>query len=101
MVIISDEFIKEKGLSEKQFKIELAVMMYEKQMMNLTQAAELAGISDLEMQHELGNKNIPIRWEEEFSRKKGIRKAGQLKGFVTYMAEDFDAPLEDFKDYMS
>ena len=25
---------------------------------------------------------------------------GDLKGFVTYMAEDFDEPLEDFKDYM-
>lgn len=29
------------------------------------------------------------------SRKPGIRK-----GFIRYMAEDFDAPLEDFKDYM-
>ena len=28
------------------------------------------------------------------------RKAGALKGFVTYMAEDFDAPLEDMKPYM-
>ena len=25
---------------------------------------------------------------------------GDLKGFVKYIAEDFDAPLEDFKDYM-
>lgn len=100
MVTISDEFIKEKGMSETQFKIELAVMMYEKKMMNLSQAAELAGVSDLEIQQEIGVKNIPIRWEEEFSRKKGMRKAGGLKGFVKYMADDFDAPLEDFKDYM-
>ena len=28
------------------------------------------------------------------------RKAGALKGFVSYMAEDFDAPLEDMKPYM-
>ena len=28
------------------------------------------------------------------------REFGSLKGFVTYMADDFDAPLEDFKDYM-
>jgi hypothetical protein len=28
------------------------------------------------------------------------RKAGALKGFITYMAEDFDAPLEDLKEYM-
>ncbi|MFZ4633271.1 MAG: DUF2281 domain-containing protein [Saprospiraceae bacterium] len=28
------------------------------------------------------------------------RMAGSLKGFLIYMAEDFNAPLEDFKDYM-
>ncbi len=28
------------------------------------------------------------------------REFGALKGFVTYMADDFDAPLEEFKDYM-
>jgi hypothetical protein len=28
------------------------------------------------------------------------REFGSLKGFLIYMADDFDAPLEDFKDYM-
>ena len=28
------------------------------------------------------------------------RKAGTMKGLVAYMADDFDAPLDDFKDYM-
>ncbi len=28
------------------------------------------------------------------------RTAGGLKGFVTYMSEDFDAPLEDMEPYM-
>ncbi|KAA9346737.1 DUF2281 domain-containing protein [Larkinella humicola] len=28
------------------------------------------------------------------------RKFGTMKGLVTYMADDFDAPLDDFKDYM-
>ena len=32
--------------------------------------------------------------------KKKPRKAGSLKGFLLYMADDFDAPLEDFKEYM-
>ncbi|HEY4194056.1 MAG TPA: DUF2281 domain-containing protein [Mucilaginibacter sp.] len=27
-------------------------------------------------------------------------KFGDLKGFVKYIADDFDEPLEDFKDYM-
>ena len=28
------------------------------------------------------------------------RQFGCMKGLVIYMADDFDAPLEDFKDYM-
>jgi prevent-host-death family protein len=29
-----------------------------------------------------------------------LRQPGTLRGSVLYMAPDFDAPLEDFKDYM-
>jgi antitoxin (DNA-binding transcriptional repressor) of toxin-antitoxin stability system len=28
------------------------------------------------------------------------RKLGTMKGTVRYMAPDFDAPIEDFKEYM-
>ncbi len=28
------------------------------------------------------------------------RKFGAMKGLVTYMSDDFDEPLDDFKDYM-
>jgi prevent-host-death family protein len=31
---------------------------------------------------------------------RSVRKLGTLKGTVLYMAPDFDAPLEDFKEYM-
>ena len=29
-----------------------------------------------------------------------VRRAGTLKGTVKYMAPDFDAPLDDFQEYM-
>ncbi len=29
-----------------------------------------------------------------------LRPIGTLKGLVVQMADDFDAPMEDFKDYM-
>ncbi len=32
--------------------------------------------------------------------KRPPRKLGTLQGTVTYMAPDFDAPLEDFREYM-
>lgn len=28
------------------------------------------------------------------------REFGRLKGLITYIAEDFDAPLDDFREYM-
>jgi prevent-host-death family protein len=31
---------------------------------------------------------------------RGRREPGSAKGLILYMAEDFDAPLDDFKEYM-
>jgi hypothetical protein len=28
------------------------------------------------------------------------RGYGSMKGLITYISDDFDKPLEDFKDYM-
>ena len=33
-------------------------------------------------------------------RQHAPRRSGTLRGTVQYMAPDFDAPLEDFKEYM-
>ncbi len=41
-----------------------------------------------------------IRVEKVNKPKKKDRKFGSMKGLVVHIADDFDAPLEDFKDYM-
>jgi hypothetical protein len=41
---------------------------------------------------------IKVKKNEEPKRKP--RKFGSMKGLVVHIADDFDAPLEDFKDYM-
>jgi hypothetical protein len=38
--------------------------------------------------------------EEQNSHEQIVRRPGTLKGTVKYMAPDFDAPLEDFREYM-
>lgn len=38
--------------------------------------------------------------EDTLPLKSGPRQFGTLKGLVTYIADDFDAPLDDFKAYM-
>jgi antitoxin (DNA-binding transcriptional repressor) of toxin-antitoxin stability system len=42
---------------------------------------------------------LPIAKIVGISKKKKQREFGSAKGLIK-MADDFDAPLEDFKDYM-
>lgn len=48
---------------------------------------------------DLANLNLIKLQKAEKSERKP-RKFGSMKGLVKHIAEDFDAPLEDFKDYM-
>ena len=42
-----------------------------------------------------------LEQEEDLSTPKmSRRRAGTLRGTVKYMAPDFDAPLDDFREYM-
>jgi hypothetical protein len=41
-----------------------------------------------------------IKLENMKKSKKKDRMFGSMKGLVVHIADDFDAPLEDFKDYM-
>ncbi len=48
---------------------------------------------------DLVNLNL-IKLQKIEKPKKKNRKFGSMKGLVVHIADDFDAPLEDFKDYM-
>ena len=41
-----------------------------------------------------------IKIEKPDKPPKKARQFGSMKGLVIHMADDFDAPLDDFKDYM-
>ena len=41
-----------------------------------------------------------IKLQKNEKSEKGKREFGSMKGLVKHIADDFDAPLEDFKDYM-
>ena len=41
-----------------------------------------------------------IKIEKVAKKKKRDRKFGSMKGLVIHMADDFNAPMEDFKEYM-
>ncbi|MGI8494791.1 MAG: DUF2281 domain-containing protein [Pyrinomonadaceae bacterium] len=48
---------------------------------------------------DLANLNL-IKFEKAEKPQRKPRKFGSMKGLVKHIAEDFDAPLEDFKEYM-
>jgi len=48
---------------------------------------------------DLANLNL-IKLQEVKKPKKKERKFGSMKGLVKHISHDFDAPLEDFKNYM-
>ena len=44
--------------------------------------------------------NIPVVRLEVLPAARSLRKIGNAKGLILSMADDFDEPLNDFKDYM-
>lgn len=48
----------------------------------------------------IANRDKPLVRLEAVCVKKSKRKLGSGKGLVTYIAPDFDEPLEDFVEYM-
>ena len=53
------------------------------------------------MLHELeSEKLIELELRSENGVVKKPLQRGSMKGLVVYMADDFDAPLDDFEEYM-
>lgn len=48
---------------------------------------------------DLANLNL-IKFQKVEKPKRKVRKFGSMKNLVVEIADDFDAPLEDFKEYM-
>lgn len=48
---------------------------------------------------DLASMNL-IKFQKADKPKRKPRKFGSMKGLVKHIADDFDAPLEDFEDYM-
>ena len=64
-LVISDEEIKRSGLSEQQFKLEIALHLYAMNVFTLGQAAAFCNISHAEMMENIGSKKIPMHYTLE------------------------------------
>ena len=61
-VIITDEDIKRSGLSEIQFRLEIAMHLYQINVFTLGQAAFFCNISQAAMMEQLGSRKIPVHY---------------------------------------
>ncbi len=62
-VVISDEILTASRLSATELKIEIAVMLFQKEKLSLGQASRLAGLSYLEFQQLLASRNISVHYD--------------------------------------
>ena len=63
---IPDGFLDKKELDEKRLKTELACAFFAQRKIDLWPAAQLAGLTRVEMENELADRNIPIYYVDDY-----------------------------------
>jgi predicted HTH domain antitoxin len=61
-VTVSDEILQTARLSEAELRVEIAVTLFQQDRLTLGQAAEFAGVRQLDMQRTLASRRIPIHY---------------------------------------
>jgi predicted HTH domain antitoxin len=64
MLLIDDTYVNASGLSEKELKLEIAVMLFEKEKLSLRKAAALAEMHWLDFMKELDKRQIALHYDE-------------------------------------
>ncbi|HFA47593.1 MAG TPA: UPF0175 family protein [Bacteroidetes bacterium] len=62
VVYIPDNYLEETSLTEPQVKLELAVWLFQRELLTMAQAARIAGLHRIQMQRELAHRKIPIHY---------------------------------------
>jgi len=62
-LVISDDLVRASHLSEEEIKMELAVLLFQKNKLTLGQASKLANMGQFEFQHILASRKIPAHYD--------------------------------------
>jgi len=78
-VVIHNEILQTARMTEKELLQEIALMLFEKEKLTLGQASKLAEMNQLQFQHLLASRSIPIHYgieefEQDLKTLEGIRK---------------------------
>ncbi len=64
MLIIEDSVLQAAGLSEKEFKVEIAIFLFQQERLSLRKAAALAGMHWMDFMKLLDSRNIALHYDE-------------------------------------
>ena len=62
-LVISDEILQATRMSDAELKEEIALLLFQKEKLTLGQAGELAGMGQLQFQHLLASRRIPVHYD--------------------------------------
>lgn len=62
-LVIPDEIVKATRMSEGELKKEIALHLFEKEKLTLGQAARLSDMSQLQFQHLLASRDVPLHYD--------------------------------------
>jgi predicted HTH domain antitoxin len=71
MLVLDDELLKVAEISESGLKLEIAILLFQRDKITSRKAAKLAGISFLEFWKELSDKNIDLIGEKTYVDESG------------------------------
>ena len=79
-LVISGEILESSGLSEIEFMLEIAIMLFQQEKISIGKASRIAGMNQIEFQHLLAKRNICIHYDvEEFQEDlKNLQARGWL-----------------------
>lgn len=62
-ITIPQEYLKAAGMTEKDLKLEIALIFYQKRVISIGKAAQLAGVSRWDFQQAMKARKIPVNYD--------------------------------------
>ena len=62
-VLIPDDILQATRMTEEELKQEIAVLLFQKEKLTLGQASRLSGMDQLQFQHPLASRQIPVHYD--------------------------------------
>ena len=79
-IIISDDILCATRMTESEMKLEIAVMLFQKEKLTLGQASRFADMNRIAFQHLLASRQIPVHYDVKDLEKdiENLKKMGKL-----------------------